>query len=114
MSLQLLQEYPKPSVSSERDLEFWMAKVWQILKLVGSGTVNPGLIAAGAVATATITVKGAKAGMTADAGPPATLEAGLLWSAFVTAADTVTVRLYNSTGGGITPASATWNARVMP
>lgn len=70
-------------------------------------------IAAGAVATLTITVTGAVAGDTVSLGAPATLEAGLMFTGIVTAANTVTVRVHNTTAGAIDPASATWRATVI-
>lgn len=79
----------------------------------GSATVDLGSIAAGAIATFTITVTGAAAGDTVYVGPPSTIEAGLTWCAFVSAADTVTVRVHNTTAGAIDPASATWKAKVV-
>lgn len=79
----------------------------------GSATVDLGSIAAGAIATFTITVTGAAAGDTVYVGPPSTIEEGLTWCAFVSAADTVTVRVHNTTAGAIDPASATWKAKVV-
>lgn len=84
--------------------------------LVGTTTVDVGSIAAGAVATFTITVAGAKADQQQQVclGPPSAIEANLMWCGVVSADDTVTVRLYNPTGSPIDPASATWGAWVRP
>lgn len=90
---------------------------------VGSGTVitkilsataslNFPSIAAGAVSTLTITVSGAASGDSVQVTPPSTIEAGLMWCGFVSAADTVTVRLRNATASAIDPAAATWRATV--
>lgn len=70
-------------------------------------------IAAGAIGTATLAVTGAVTGQAVILGAPSTVEAGLAWSGFVSAADTVTVRLHNTTGAPIDPASATWTAKVF-
>jgi len=43
---------------------------------------------------------------------PAAIEAGLTWSGFVSAADTVKVRVHNNTGGAVDPASASWTVSV--
>jgi hypothetical protein len=72
--------------------------------LRGSGTLGTSAIAAGATATQNITVTGAKVGAAVACGGPATLEAGLLLFAYVSAADTVTLRVANNTAGSITPA----------
>lgn len=61
----------------------------------------------------TITVAGAAAGDAVALAPPATLTAGLIWCARVSAANTVTVRMYNSTNATIDPAAATWGVTVL-
>jgi len=108
-----------PSVSEINDFrarEIFDEHTYQCLRLVGSTTVDVASIAAGAIATFTITVKGAKADEehAVALAPPSAIEAGLVWSGFVSADDTVTVRLHNTTGGAVNPASATWGARVFP
>jgi len=70
-------------------------------------------IATNAAAELTMTVTGAATGDTVAIAPPSGLEAGLTPSARVSAADTVTVRLHNSSGGAVDPASATWRATVI-
>lgn len=80
--------------------------------LTRSATLNFASIAAGATAELTVTLTGAAAGDVVALGPPAALEAGLAATGIVTAADTVTVRLLNTTGGAVDPASATWKVRV--
>jgi hypothetical protein len=76
----------------------------------GTNTVDVASIAAGAIGTLTVTVTGASTGDDVDLGPPAAIEAGLTWCGFVSAANTVTVRIHNTTGAPIDPASATWRA----
>ena len=61
----------------------------------------------------TITVTGAAVGDAVVLAPPATLTAGLVATARVSATNTVTVRLSNITAAAIDPASATWGARVL-
>ena len=91
---------------------------------VGGGTVVQTILSATATLdfpsigsndteTLTITVTGAVAGDSVFLGCPATLEAGLIFCASVTAADTVTVRLHNSSGGSVNPASGTFRATVI-
>lgn len=80
--------------------------------LDGSGTLDFPSIAAGAIAELTVTVVGAAAGDVVHLGPPATLEAGLMASARVSATDTVTIRVHNTTGGAVDPVSATWRVRI--
>ena len=84
-----------------------------IAGLQGSATLDFGSIAAGAVAILFITVAGAAAGDAVALGPPTGLTAGLMATGLVNSADTVTVRLHNTTGSAIDPASATWNATVF-
>jgi|11_taG_2_1085331.scaffolds.fasta_scaffold18295_2 hypothetical protein len=61
----------------------------------------------------TITVTGAATGDVVILGAPSAIESGLTWCGYVSAADTVTVRLHNSSGGSVDPASATWKATVI-
>lgn len=60
----------------------------------------------------TISVTGAVVGDGVVLGPPATLDAGLSATGYVSAADTVTIRLANHTNGAINPAAATWHVYV--
>lgn len=69
-------------------------------------------IAAGAEAELTVGVSGAAAGAPVFVGAPSAIEAGLSWSAYVSAAGTVTIRVRNDTAAAIDPASATWTVRV--
>lgn len=80
--------------------------------LRASATLDFGSISAGAEAELTVTVTGAVAGDVVSVGPPAAVEAGLSWCAFVSAADTVTLRVRNDTGSAIDPAAAAWSVRV--
>lgn len=72
-------------------------------------SVNPASIATVTLAEETVTVTGAVAGDAVIVNPPTTLDAGIaVVGAFVSAADTVKLRLYNSTGGGVDIAAANW------
>ncbi len=81
--------------------------------LEGSASLDFPSIAAGGIATLTIAIAGAQPGSEVLLGAPAGLEAGLLAFGLVTAAGTVTVRLYNPTVAAIDPAPATWKASVL-
>ena len=61
----------------------------------------------------TMTVTGAAIGDIVMLGAPSAIESDLTWCGYVSAADTVTVRLHNSSGGAVDPASATWKATVI-
>ena len=82
-------------------------------QLSATATLNFASIAAGASADLTVTVTGAVVGDAVHLGLPAAINAGLTFTAFVSAANTVTVRATNVTGGAIDPASATFRAVVM-
>jgi hypothetical protein len=71
-----------------------------------------GAIAANTTAELTITVAGATPGMSVQVSPEGAPEAGLMWSGYVSAAGTVTVRLGNVTTAEIDPAVRTWRATV--
>ena len=81
--------------------------------LTGSATLDFPSIAADDEDELTISVTGASVGDAVSLGAPAAIEAGLVWVGYVSAADTVTVRVRNTTAGAIDPASATWKASVI-
>lgn len=81
------------------------------VKKVATGAVSldPGSIATVTRGTVTFTLTGAAAGDAVIMVPPATLNDDLLFvGARVTAADTVTVYLYNPTAGAIDDGPLSW------
>lgn len=81
--------------------------------LLGSATLNFGSINAAAQADLTITVTGARANDMVALGLPAAPTAGIVFNAFVSADDTVTVRATNITAAPVDPASATYKVAVI-
>jgi hypothetical protein len=81
--------------------------------VTGSATLDFPSIAADDEDELTITVTGATVGSAVVLGPPSGIEAGLVWCGYVSALNTVTVRVRNTTAGAIDPASATWKAAVI-
>lgn len=81
--------------------------------LGASATLNFGSIATTASADLTITVAGAAVNNTVVLGLPASPAAGIVFNAFVSAANTVTVRATNVTGSSVDPASATYSVVVL-
>ncbi|MFH2062918.1 MAG: hypothetical protein ABIJ46_02065 [bacterium] len=61
----------------------------------------------------TITVTGAETGDAVIIGPPSALDAGLIASGRVSAADTVTIRLCNVSAAPVAPTDLTWRATVL-
>jgi hypothetical protein len=108
-----------PSVSERanfRASEAFAQDVEAILALVGTRTYDVPSISSGSTATFTITVSGCRVdqGQTVQVGLPSTFNTSLVLYGFVSADDTVTVVLYNPTGGAINMNEATYTARVMP
>lgn len=82
--------------------------------LTGSATLNFGNTAAQSSADLTITVTGAEDGDPVVLGVPiAALNANSSYSAFVSAADTITVRFNNYSSGAINPASGVFKVVVF-
>lgn len=77
-----------------------------------TATLDFGSIAANSTSELTITVTGAADGDMVTATPANGIESGLIWSAYVSSANTVTVRLANVTTSAIDPASRSWRASV--
>lgn len=81
--------------------------------LTATATLNFPSIAAGTVEVLTMTVTGAAVGDAVLLGPPSTIDASLMWSGFVSATNTISVRVYNPTGAPIDPASSAWRATAI-
>lgn len=77
-------------------------------------SIDFGSIAAGGVGTASVAVDGAVVGQLVALGPPDNVDAGLLWSGYVSSDGVVEIRLFNSTGGPIDPAAGDWKVSVIP
>jgi len=81
--------------------------------LSGKDTLDFGVIGAGLTAELTIALAGVDTtGWAVAVTPEGTPEAGLMWCAYVSAADTVTVRLANVSAGGIDPASRVYRVQA--
>ena len=81
--------------------------------LSATDTLDFASIGSQASSDLTIAVTGAAAGDSVFLGLPASPAAGIVFNAFVSAADTVTVRAHNYTGGAVDPASATYRVTVV-
>jgi len=79
----------------------------------GSATLDFPSIASNDTEALTMTVTGAQTGDRVILAAPATLERDLVFSGYVSAANTVTIRLHNCAHGAENPASATWGATVF-
>jgi len=93
---------------------YYTGVTWALLttpKLDTTATWNPGTLASGAGASTSISVPGAALGDFASVAASYDLQ-GLQASAYVSAADTVVLRVTNLTGASITLASGTWRLRV--
>lgn len=108
----------RPSPYDKFEDETWRGffrDVYAFLSMDTTATLDFPSINAGAVAVLTVTIRGATPGPASLVllGPPSTIEAGLMWSGFVSANDTVSIRLFNGTAGAINPASASWRVAVF-
>lgn len=108
-----------PSVKEREDPranEYFNNAIANCLGMVGKTTVDVGNIVAGGIGTFTVTVPDARPDQqhTVQVGVPSTFNTGLVPWGYVSANNTVTVVLYNRTGAGIDPPSATYGVRVMP
>lgn len=81
--------------------------------LTATATLDFPSVSAASSQDLTITVTGAATGDSVFVGPPTAITSGIHYSAFVSSANTVTVRANNFTAGAIDPASATFRATVF-
>ncbi len=113
----LVRKPPSPSdYQDPRSLEYFFADLYELLNKAGARTYDLPSISAGNTATFTITVKGAVPGQAQQVayGLPDSWDTSLQVTAWVSAADTVTLSVLNPTGGSIDMAEATYSARVFP
>lgn len=107
---------PRPQIPRAEDaraISLWRNLVLKnIVGLRASFTWNPGSLADGEGETsAAITVTGAEFGDFVQVAAPYDLS-GCLVAGYVSAANTIRVRLQNETGGAVDLASGTWIVRV--
>lgn len=81
--------------------------------LTGQAALDFPSIAAASQASLTITVTGAAVNDEVIMGLPAAPAAGIVFNAFVSAANTVTIRATNVTAAPVDPASATYSVIVL-
>jgi hypothetical protein len=81
--------------------------------LKNTQTLDPGSIAVDDQLELSVTVSGAIVGDGVIVIPPVGLNTGLMAFAFVSATDTLKLRLLNSTAGAIDPASASWTFLIV-
>lgn len=95
---------------------WWNGSAWinsSITYYHATAVLNFPSIASNAMADLTISVPGAAENDRVILGAPAALETEITFDGFVSAADTVTVHVHNTSGGAVNPASATWTVTVM-
>lgn len=84
-----------------------------LLNYSGSRTIDLGSIAINSSLDFTVPVIGAALGDTCTCSPNTTIELGLSWNCFVSAVDTVTIRVANVRGTAIDPANRSWKVNVI-
>lgn len=82
-------------------------------KLTGTATLDYLPLIGGLHTEQTVTVNGASPGSSCNCSPVGAIENGLTWSCYVSAANTVVIRLGNITGGVIDPVSRSWVVNVI-
>ncbi len=82
-------------------------------ELAGSATLDFGSIAPGTQADLTLTVTGAQTGDSVVLGLPPAPTGGIVWNAFVSATDTVTLRASNISASPVDPIAAVYKVKVL-
>lgn len=96
------------------DGSYWYQTWTSLSKPVGSTALNFGSVSAQSYSDLTIAVNGAATGDSVSLGVPTTaVTAGIVYSAWVSATNTVTVRAHNYTSGALDPASGTFKATII-
>lgn len=84
-----------------------------VTALTGSQAIDPASISAGTIGTVTITATGILATDLVAIEAPATLAAGLVVQGFAVTADTITVKVMNTTASPIDDTSKTWTWKAL-
>lgn len=91
-----------------------LAGVSAVAPLTATATLNfASTLSAATSAELTVTVTGAAVGDKVALGAPSTLEAGLIPFGYVSATNTVSIRVFNGSGSTVDPASASWKVAVF-
>jgi len=93
-------------------VNFFDAQLPTLAGLTWAGSLDFPSIAAAGVASITANIPGADLGDVVSLGCPATIPAGVVYQAFVSAIGVVTVRASNFTAGAIDPVAGTFRVRV--
>jgi hypothetical protein len=95
------------------DASFTVAQTSQLPLSATSASIGGSSVGAGACASGTVSVTGATTSMAATATPAADPGTSFIPWAFVSSANTVTVRVCNFTASSATPTATTYNVRVI-
>lgn len=95
------------------DASFTVAQTSQLPLSATSASIGGSAVGAGACASGTVSVTGATTSMAVKATPAADPGASFIPWAFVSSANTVTVRVCNFTSTSATPTATTYNVRVI-
>ncbi|MDD3287430.1 MAG: DUF2793 domain-containing protein, partial [Alphaproteobacteria bacterium] len=102
-------------VRDENKAVYYNGSGWKLLDapfLDATFSWNPGTVSSGSgISSSAVTVTGAALGDFAQVAAPYDLQ-GVMATAYVSAADTVIVRIQNNTGSSVSLASGTWRIRV--
>jgi hypothetical protein len=104
---------PSPILKDDFIHQEWLRQVRDFLTTTKLVTLDFPSTSANDTAILTVTIPGIKSGDTVIATPPSTFEAKWTWCAYVSANDTVQVRIHNNTGGADNPAAAIWRITVF-
>jgi len=82
-------------------------------RLTGTSTLDFASINGSACSELAISLPGATTGDEVFIGAPADIDPGFVWSGYVSAGNTVTVRLCKVTAGSVDPAARAWRATII-
>jgi len=102
------------TVTSTTPVANLTAQYAQSTQLTGTTTgVGGSSLSAGQCTSGTVTVTGATPSMSSAVSPATDPGTGFVWEGFVSAANTVTVRVCNVSGSTATPTASAYNVRVI-
>ena len=104
---------PPPPINDDFQLQEFLRQVRDFLTVTTTATLDFPNTVANATADLTVTLRGVKTGDAVIVSPPSTMVTGVSWCGFVSANDTVTVRIHISGAAAIDLASGLWRITVF-
>ena len=104
---------PPPPLNDDYQLQEFLRQARDFLTVTTTATLDFPNTLANATADLTVALRGVKSGDAVLVSPPSTMVSGVIWCGFVSANDTITVRIQVSGAGAVDLAPGLWRITVF-